>query len=59
MSNNLHDLDEYIEAMQAVIRLEDGFQDVLGRLPSIDELNERIDAMRACIRLAEDLPELR
>jgi hypothetical protein len=48
---------ETIDAMEAVIRLEDGFHDVLSRLPSIDELNERIEAMQTLIRLAEELPE--
>jgi hypothetical protein len=37
--------------MQAVIRLDDDFQDAWSRIPSTDELNERIEAM-AVIQLA-------
>jgi hypothetical protein len=46
------ELNEYIETLQAVIRLEDDFQDAWSRIPSIDELNERIDAMKAITQLA-------
>jgi hypothetical protein len=45
---------ELAETMQAVMRMEDDFQEVLNRLPSIDDLNELIAAMQTVIRLNDD-----
>jgi hypothetical protein len=54
--DRLDEITELADTMQAVMRMEDDFQDVLKRLPSIDELNELIDAMRTVIRLHDEMP---
>jgi hypothetical protein len=48
---NLDELNELIDAMQAVIRLADELPDI-----DLDALNEQIDTMRAVIELHEQLP---
>lgn len=51
---SIDDLNEYIDAMQTVERMEDNLHEVLRRLPSIDELNELTEAMQTVARLADE-----